>query len=172
MCEIYQYAKAKRKTTHKKTTTVDLQSQGDFKKEHLRPGPYISVDHFESRIKGMTYTSYVRPTSEHYVGSYVFVDHMSGYIHIECQLGFSSSETIRGKQAYEKLCLDHGVIVDTYLANNGVFKANTFVQHILEHSQRLSFCVVNAHHQNGIAERSIRTVSDMARAMMLHVCVH
>jgi hypothetical protein len=29
MCEICQYAKAKRKTTHGKTTTVDLQSQGD-----------------------------------------------------------------------------------------------------------------------------------------------
>jgi hypothetical protein len=130
------------------------------------------VDHFESRIKGRTYTSYGRPTSEHYVGGCVFVDHMSGYIHIEHQLGFSSSETIRAKQAYEKLCLDHGIIVDTYLADNGVFKANTFVQHILEHSQRLRFCGVNAHHQNGIAERSIRTVSDMARAMMLHACVH
>ena len=99
MCEICQYAKAKRKNTHGKTTTIDLQSQGDLKKEHLRPGASVSVDHFESRIKGRTYTSYGRPTSEHYVGGCVFVDHMSGYIHIEHQLGFSSSETIRGKQA-------------------------------------------------------------------------
>ena len=130
------------------------------------------MNHFESRIKGRTYISYGRPTSEHYCGACVFVDHMSGYIHIEHQLCFSSSEKIRGKQSYEKLCLDHGIIVDTYLSDNGLFKANTFIQHSLEHSQRLRFCGVNAHHQDGIAERSIHTVSDMARAMMLHACVH
>ena len=99
------------------------------------------------------------------------MDHMSGYIHIGHQLGFSTSETLRVKQDYERYCLDHGVVVDMYLADNGVFKANKFVAHIREHNQRLRFCGVNAHHQNGVAERSIRTVSDMARAMMLHASI-
>ena len=62
-------------------------------------------------------------------------------------------------------------MVDTFLADNGVFKANAFVQHIREHNQRIQYCGVNAHHQNGTAEQSIRTISDMARAMMLHTSI-
>ena len=36
----------------------------------------------------------------------------------------------------------------------------------------MSFCGVNAHHKNGVAERAIRTVSDCARALMLHAALH
>jgi len=62
-------------------------------------------------------------------------------------------------------------MVDTLLADNGVSKANVFIQHIREHNQRIRYCGVNAHHQNGIAEQSIRTISDMAHAMMLHTSI-
>jgi hypothetical protein len=93
---------------------------------------------------------------------------MSGYIHVEHQLGFSSSETIRAKQNYEQLALGNGVIVTDYLADNGIFKANAFVQHLREHNQRVQYCGVNAHHQNGIAKRSILSISNMTRAMLLH----
>ena len=146
-------------------TKIDPTAEGDLKKGHLRPGASVSVDHFESRIKGRTFNSFGRSTSEHFVGGCVFVDHMSGYLQVEHQLGLSSTETIRAKQAYEKHCLDHGIMVDTYLADNGVFKANELINHIRQHAQRLRFCGVNAHHQNGVAERSIKTVSDMALAM-------
>jgi hypothetical protein len=54
------------------------------------------------------------------------------------------------------------------MADNGVFKANAFVKHIQDHNQKLRFCGVNAHHQNAVAERSIRTVSECARSMLLH----
>ena len=117
-------------------------------------------------------TSYGKANSASYVGSCIFVDHMSGLIHVEFQHGFSATETIRAKQNFEKLPLDNGVVVDSYLADNGIFKSHKFVQHIHEHNQRLKFCGVNAHHKNGVAERSIRTVSEMARAMLLHATLH
>jgi len=139
-----------------------------IRKDHLRAGAAVSVDHFESRLKGRTFSSFGTATSQTYVGGCIFVDHMSGYIHIGHQLGFSASETIRVKQDFERLCLDHGIMVDRYHADNGVFRANAFVQHIREHNQLIRYCGVNAHHQNGVAERSIRTVSDMARAMLFH----
>ena len=66
------------------------------------------------------------------------------------------------------MCLDHGIFVDQYRADNGVFKANSFVQHIREKNQVIRYCGVNGHHQNGVAERAIRTVSDMTRAMLFH----
>ena len=94
MCEVCQYDKARRKATHGKTTKIDKCSEGDLKSNHLRPGDAVTTDHFESRIKERTLSSFGRSTSQQYVGWCLFVDHMSSYIHVEHQLGFSSSDTI------------------------------------------------------------------------------
>ena len=82
---------------------------------------------------------------------------MSGYVHVEHQLGVSGSKIIKAKQNFEKLVLDHGVIVENYLADNGVFKDNTCVDHLREHNQQIQYCGVNAHYKNSVVERSIRT---------------
>ena len=57
-------------------------------------------------------------------------------IHVEHQLGFSVPETIRAKQNFERMALDHGVLINSYRADNGIFKANEFVSHIREHNQK------------------------------------
>ena len=64
--------------------------------------------------------------------------------------------------------MESGVVVENYLADNGIFKAKAFVQHLRDHNQKVNYCGVNVHHKNAVAGRSIRTVSEMARAMMLH----
>ena len=94
---------------------------------------------------------------------------MSGYLHVGHQLGFSGCKTIREVQEYVKLAFDHGVVVDQYKADNGVFKAQKFDAYVRERNQRLSYCGVNAHHQNTIVEHSICTVSEIASSMMLHL---
>ena len=109
------------------------------------------MDHYESRLKGRSYTSFGKATSEQYVGGCIFVDHMSSYIHVGNQLGFSSSETIRAKQNYEQLALESGVVVEKYLADNGIFKAKAFVQHLCDHNQNVNYCGVNIRHKNSVA---------------------
>ena len=136
-CEVCEYAKAHRQPLHSNTQKVNIERDGTLKDGFLRAGAGISVDYFESRLKGRTNSSMGRASSDKYVGGCIFVDHMSGYIHVEHQLGFSSSETIRAKQNFEKMALDHGVIIESYLADNGVFKANAFVGHIRAHDQKL-----------------------------------
>jgi hypothetical protein len=64
------------------------------------------------------------------MGGYIFINHASGYLHVEHQLRFSASESIRDKQNYEQFALGHEVIVTNYLADNGAFKANNFVAHL------------------------------------------
>jgi hypothetical protein len=81
---------------------------------------------------------------------------------VEHQLGFSAIATICAKQNFEKRALDHGVVIQSYLTDSGAFKANAFVDHIRNSGQRIQYCGTNAHHQNGVAERSIRTVSNMS----------
>jgi hypothetical protein len=68
--------------------------------------------------------------------------------------------------------MDNGFVVQDYLTGSGAFKANSFVAHINETRQKLRFCGTNAHHQNGVAERSIQTISNFARAMILHASIH
>jgi hypothetical protein len=70
------------------------------------------------------------------------------------------------------MCLDNRVFFQDYLTDRGAFKANKFVKHIHAMHQLLRFCGTNAHHQNGVAERSIQIISNMARSMILHASVH
>ena len=65
---------------------------GALKANHLKPGFEVSVDHFESRLLGRTFDSYK--------GGSIIVNHCSGFLHVEHQLGFSAVETVRAKQAY------------------------------------------------------------------------
>jgi hypothetical protein len=87
------------------------------------------------------------------------------------RLGFSAVESIQAKQAFEILALHNGIVVDTYLTNSGMFKANMFVCHIREHEQHLQYCGAKAHHKNVVGERAIRSVSNMARGFILHASV-
>jgi hypothetical protein len=62
--------------------------------------------------------------------------------------------------------------VQDYLTDSVAFKANSFVKHIHETHQLMSFCGTNAHHQNGVSERAIQTISNMARSMILHASMN
>jgi hypothetical protein len=91
---------------------------------------------------------------------------------VEHQFGFSAVETIRAKQSYERMCLDNIIVVQDYLTESVAFKATKFVKHIHEAHQLVTFCEKNSRHQNGVAERYIQTISNMARSMILHANMH
>ena len=97
---------------------------------------------------------------------------MSGYIHVEHQLRFSGSETIRAKYFVEKLVQDHGVIIENYFADNGVFKVNAFVGYLREHNKKIQYCGVNAHHKNTLAKRGIRAISQCDCLLLLHASLY
>ena len=73
-CSICQFAKAHRTPTKGKISHPNPTHDGHCKDGYLRPGAGVSVDHFESRLKGRTYTSFGKSTSEQYIGGYIFVD--------------------------------------------------------------------------------------------------
>ena len=157
-----------RLSTKGKISQVDKLSDENLKVNFWCPGESISCDHFESRLKERTYTSYEKKTSDQYVEGCIFIDHMSGYIHVEHQLGFSSWETIHGTFNFEQLSLDNWVLIQSYLADNSIFKSIDFVRHIRQHHQRIKYCGLNAHNKNGIIEQNISTISNMARSILLH----
>jgi hypothetical protein len=111
------------------------------------------------------------PQDEMYRGGALFVDQASGYIFIQPQVTFSAVETLKAKLDFERMCLNSGVNVATYMSDNGTFSAQAFTKDIFDRGQDARYSGVGAHHHNGIAERSIQTISNMARTMMLHAGV-
>ncbi len=74
--------------------------------------------------------------------------------------------------AFANWSYSSGGLIGKYTTDNGSFGASEFVDVIQTKGQIVKFCGVGAHHQNGVAERSIRTVSNMAHVMMLCASIH
>ncbi len=72
------------------------------------------------------------------------------------------------KQAFEKFAAEHGVCILHHHCDNGRFADNAWKQSCKASRQRLTFCGVNAHFQNGIAERAIWNLLESARKQLLH----
>ena len=66
--------------------------------------------------------------------------------------------------------LDNSVTVRQYHADNGRFADNVFINDVRQQGQIISYCGVGVHHQNGIAKKIIRYVTEQARKMLLHGC--
>jgi hypothetical protein len=80
----------------------------------------------------------------------------------------TSSETIYAKRAFERYTAEHGIRIAHYHCDNGRFADTAFVRSCEELHQKLTFCRVNAHFQNGIAERAIHDLSKSAQKQLLH----
>ena len=60
-----------------------------------------------------------------------------------------------------------------YHSDNGTaFTAQKFRQHLYDKGQTERFAATGSHHQNGRAERAIRTIMGMSRTMLLHSAIH
>ena len=62
-------------------------------------------------------------------------------------------ETLEAKQSFELFARNHGVIVCHYHADNGRFADLGWLNEIRKEGQTQTFYGVNAHHQNGVAEK-------------------
>jgi hypothetical protein len=91
---------------------------------------------------------------------------------IFCQFSNNASETINSKRHLESLARQEGIAIKKYHADNGIFASNAFKGECNILKQEYSFSGVGAHHQHGVAERNIKTVSQWARANMLHFAHH
>ncbi len=144
-----------------------------MKKDILIPGHTIAVDQYVCSKKGRLLTSAgCTRDSEMYCGGTMFIDLATQRIKIYHQTSFSAADTVRSKQIFERDCMRHGVPISTYQSDNGVFTAVEFVSELEECLQARKLAGVGAHHHNGIVENAIRTVTERARAMMLHASLH
>jgi hypothetical protein len=163
-------AKARRRSSASKTPCSDRAPGSDLRRNDLAPGQRISCDHFVCTDRGRRLDTFGRNTaSTGYVGGALYVDHASGKIFHYPQTDLTAEQTIRGKQIVERAAGEAGFSVKGYHTDNGIFASAEFREHCAALKQTISFSGAHAHHQNGIAERSIGTVSSCARANLIHL---
>ena len=132
------------------------------------PGAVVSIDQLESPVPGFVPIAKGQPTVQRYRGASLFVDHASDFTYIHMHQHLTMDETIGAKHAFERLAEQHGVRILHYHCDNGRFANEAFVGDVRAAYQTITFCGVGAHHQNGIAERRIRDITENTRTSLLH----
>jgi hypothetical protein len=107
-------------------------------------------------------------TNQRYRYATVFVDQFSDYTFVYLHTSITTEETLKAKKAFEIHADSFGVNVKHYHADNGRFQDIKFKEDCMAQAQRITYCGVNAHFQNGRAERKIRDLQDGARTSLLH----
>ncbi|KAI2501071.1 hypothetical protein MHU86_13425 [Fragilaria crotonensis] len=142
--------------------------QGGKLRTASEPGQCISIDQLESSTPGLIAQIKGWLTKKRYKVATIFVDHFSGLSYIHLQKSTNADETLEAKLAFERYASKFKVQVKSYQADNGRFAENKFMAAVKEAGQTITFCGVNAHFQNAVAERRIRTLQDQARTMLIH----
>jgi hypothetical protein len=91
----------------------------------------------------------------------VFVHHMPN---------LTAAFAVQAKHALERIATSVGINIQEYLMDNQPFWAKEFVQDC-ENSNLHTLSGVDAHHQNRV-ERTVQTIFNWSRAMMLHFIMH
>ena len=133
-----------------------------------RPGECVSVDQLSSPTPGLIAQMTGYRTKQRYTTATVYVDQSTGLGYVHLQKSTSAEETVESKKAFEAFARSHGVSITQYHADNGIFKANLWLEACKASHQTITFAGVGAHHQNGVAERRIRELQEMARTMLIH----
>ena len=163
VCASCFYGKATKRAKGSKTPVSILPL-----KKITRPGEVVSVDCLTSATPGLIAQTAGGLTHQRYLHAIVFVDHYSDLSYLHLLKTQSGDEVLEAKEAFETYAGSFGIDVRHYHADNGIFNARAWRTSCSESHQGLSFAGVNAHHQNGRAERRVRSLQDMARTMLVH----
>jgi hypothetical protein len=145
-----------------------------LKEDHLAPGQQVLLDHFVCSTKGRLFGTRGKTNQDTMLcGGCIFVDHASNFVHVEFQAHLTTHETLKGKEKYELMCQDLGIVVQSFLSDNGsAFSSKEFAAHLSKFEQVIRFSGTGAHHHNGCAERAIQSIMSIARTMMWHSAIH
>ena len=162
VCTACMYGKATKKRWRDKPTKMPKELSVK------QPGDKVSVDQMVSPTPGLIAQMTGILTTKRYRYATIYVDQASRLGFTYLQKTASAEETLQSKRAFEAFATNRGVKIRSYHADNGIFKANDWMDDCRRMRQPMTFAGVAAHHQNGYAKRRIRTLQEMARTMLAH----
>ena len=90
---------------------------------------------------------------------------------IKHQVAINATETVKEKISSEREAQSQGRVINGYNTDNGIFNSSEFMEELLKKQKNIRFIRAGASHQNGAAERAIKTVVTMARTMLMHAAL-
>jgi hypothetical protein len=163
LCHACIHGKQHRHSIPPDSTPIDV--------SHLDPGDCVSCDQLESSPPGLIPTDRGTPSTSKYHAGTLFVDYASHYLYFMPHVSTDVQEALQAKHTFELHASQYNRFVKCYHADNGIFTTKDFCTHCTHQRQRLTFCGVNAHHQNGITERHIRSITERACSMLIHAMI-
>ena len=163
---------------HKKpwrTKKTNSSSSSSLRKENLKqPGGLIGVDHLISAQPGLVPQAKGSLTCARIWPATVFIDYATDFIYVGLMSDESGDLTLEAKHNFDHLCATRGIKVRAYHADNGRFAEKTFLSDVKRRLQRITFCGVGTHHQNGIAEYAIKrfTLTLVSHTLLMHIQYH
>ena len=107
-------------------------------------------------------------TSRRIWGCTTFFDHISDFVYVHLMRDFMVDETILAVNAFEKVMTHAQRFVKHYHTDNSAFAHKGFLDEVNRKDQKITFCAVGAHHQNGIIENKNKMLTLSARTLLLH----
>ena len=126
-------------------------------------------DTYISRAPGRLYhTKGKSDQSDMFSGGCVFINQASGYVSIKQEVAINATETVKAKLTFDREVQSQRLVIKGYHTDNGIFNSSEFMEELLKNQQKIRFSGAGDSHQNGAAERAIKTVFTMARTMFMH----
>ena len=101
-------------------------------------------------------------TRQRYQYACMFAYHNYDFKYVHILKSQTVYEAVEAKEYFEENTESHGVEIKHYHDENGIFRSALWMNHCKDMHQGLTFYGVNAHHQNGQAERHIRLLQKLA----------
>ena len=137
-------------------------------KDISKQGDTIGVDQLISAQPVLVSQEKVIITRARIWAATVFIDYVKGYVHVGMMQYKSGEATLQDKHDFEHLSSTRDVNIKHYHAENGQFFERLFTDDVKSSSQRIIFCGVGAHHQNGITERVIKELTLTSQTLLVH----
>ena len=167
------YSKMHRVSSGSQTKRNKPEREMAIRRDAMAPGDRISIDQYQSAAPGrLPHTYGKEKLSDKYNGGTLFVDHYSGYVFIKNQISMGTGETLTAKHEFERFGSLNGITVKAYHSDNDPFMSKEFQADLELQGQKFTASGTYAHHQNGVAERAIQTITCWARAMLMHQLMH
>ena len=164
LCLECQFGKA-----HRRPWTSKGKHYGSIqKKSETKPGDGVSVDQIVSAQPGLVPQMSGFLTHERIWGATTFVDHVTDYVYVHLMKNFTIEETLSAKKAFEKIFAAAEHDVKSYRADNGRFADKKWQESCDRLDQKVTFCGVGNHRQNGKIEAKNKQLTLAARTLLLH----
>jgi hypothetical protein len=136
------------------------------------PGKCVSIDQMISAQPGLIPQMAGFLTNLRIWGATIFVDHFSDYVFVALMRDLTLDETLLAKASFEQHANKGGVNIESYCADNRCFADSGFQQAVKDCNQKITYCAVGAHRQNGIVERQIKELTLISCTLLLHAKCH